>query len=77
MIDQIFNNDVYLWLLITAIVFTFVGRMQVRADMRRRSLFLITNTVESTVDNLIKEGFIKTRKDENGEVELLKHWEDK
>lgn len=30
--------------------------------------------VEKVIDNLIEQGFIRTRK-VNGEIELLKHWE--
>jgi len=33
-------------------------------------------TVEKTIDSLIDNGYLKHRKDANGEIEILKHNED-
>ena len=60
-----------LWLLLTAVIFTFVG-MSFRVNKAKFAAFI----VENTVDRLIKDGYIKTRKDENGEIHLLKYYED-
>ena len=73
MIDFFFGNETHLWLLITAIVFTFVGRMQMRQNIRFEAASLIGDTVDTTIDRLIEDGYIKTRLDKNGEVELLKY----
>lgn len=32
--------------------------------------------IETTVDRLIADGYIKTRKDENGQLELMKYNEE-
>ena len=55
------------WLLVTAIVFTFVGRAMSYKEH-------LIDTVESTIDSLIKDGYIKT-KGEGEKLELLKYWE--
>lgn len=57
-----------IWLLITAIVFTFVG-MSFRQPPKE---FAIT-VIENTVDKLIADGYIKTRKNKDGEIELMKY----
>lgn len=31
--------------------------------------------IESTIDKLVADGYIKTVKNSNNEIELLKHWE--
>ena len=59
------------WLLITAIVFTFVG-MSFRPSPKDVAITII----ETTVDRLIADGYIKTRKDENGQLELMKYNEE-
>lgn len=61
--------------LITAIVFTFVGRLQIRwkieSEMikiyQKESLALITHTI----DKLIEDGYLLTE-EKNGQIELLK-----
>jgi hypothetical protein len=60
-----------IWLLITAIVFTFVG-MSFRPSPKDVAITII----ETTVDRLIADGYIKTRKDENGQLELMKYNEE-
>ena len=61
-----------IWLLITAVVFTFAGV----AMERRRTSNNVSLIVERTIDSLIKDDYIKSKLDKNGEVELLKHYED-
>jgi hypothetical protein len=58
------------WLFGTAVIFTFVGM-----SFRKSSREIISFTVEQTVEKLIADGYIRTRKDENGEIHLLKHYE--
>jgi len=60
-----------IWLLITAIVFTFVGM-----SFRRTSKDYAHIVIEATIDKLIEDGFIKTRKDDKGQIELLKYYEE-
>ncbi len=62
-------NEVFL--LITAVVFTFVG-MWMRKNNESDNTTLI---IESTIDRLIADGYIKTSRDANGEVELIKYYE--
>jgi len=61
-----------IWLLSTAVIFTVVGRV-----MERRSSGKTTERIiEVTVDLLIKDSYIKSKLGENGQVELLKYYED-
>ena len=62
----------YLFLFITAIVFTFAGRYM----ERKHSGDLTTRIIEATVDRLIKDNYIKSKLDKNGEVELVKYYEE-
>ena len=60
-------NEMTLWLLGTAIIFTFVGRyLGFRAN--------IEDVVGSTIDSLIADGYLKTR-GVGSEMEILKHTE--
>lgn len=67
MLEQLFYNEMTYWLLGTAIVFTYVGRWMAYKDH-------LMDIVESTIDKLIQDGYIKT-KGEGEKLELLKHWE--
>ena len=67
MLEQIFTNEMTYWLLGTAIVFTYVGRWMAYKDH-------LMDIVESTIDRLVEDGYIKT-KGEGEKLELLKHWE--
>lgn len=67
MLEQLFYNEMTYWLLGTAIVFTYVGRWMAYKDH-------LMDIVESTIDKLIEDGYIKT-KGEGEKLELLKHWE--
>lgn len=60
-----------IWLLITAVVFTIVG-MSFKPSQKE----IIINAIETTVDRLIADGYIKTRIDTNGELELMKYNEE-
>lgn len=67
MLEQLFYNEMTYWLLGTALVFTYVGRWMAYKDH-------LMDIVESTIDKLIQDGYIKT-KGEGEKLELLKHWE--
>tara|TARA_B100001287_G_scaffold212989_1_gene181812 strand:- start:7942 stop:8136 length:195 start_codon:yes stop_codon:yes gene_type:complete len=60
--------DLYgsIFIFVTAIVFTLVGRYFAKQE----DIEIVTGIV----DNLIKEGYIKT-KGTGADQELLKHWE--
>lgn len=62
----------YLFLFITAVVFTFVGRRM----ERQRNDGLTRTLIEATIDRLIKDNYIKSKLDKDGQVELLKHYEE-
>jgi len=64
--------SVEMWLLGTAIVFTFVGMYMARFDRKEET----KNLVEAIIDDLIRQGYIKNYKDSKGETELMKWWED-
>jgi hypothetical protein len=64
--------SVEMWLLGTAIVFTFVGMYMARFDRKEET----KNLVEAIIDDLIRQGYIKNFKDSKGETELMKWWED-
>ena len=55
-----------LWLIITAIIFTGVGFMMGLKTSTRTA-------VERTIDVLIEQGYIKSRTNKDGSLELLKH----
>ena len=54
------------WLLVTAIIFTIIGWYW---GFKSNSL----NIIDVTIDGLIENGYIKTRTNENGELEILKY----
>lgn len=55
-----------IWLIGTAILFTIVGFSM---GFRSNSKF----AVEKTIDLLIEQGYIKSRINKDGKLELLKH----
>lgn len=63
------TSEVISWLLIVAIVFTAYGMW---VGFKKGAL----DAAEATIDVLIENGFIKSRTNENGEVELLKYNEE-
>ena len=64
-------NYTELWLLITAIVFTFVGM-----SFKRSSGYIVKDVIEATVDRLIEDEYIKTRLDDEGNIQLMKYHEE-
>mgnify|MGYP000965030953 CR=1 FL=1 len=67
MIYDILSNETTWWLFGTAILFTFVGRYMAFRDA-------VEDVVGATIDQLIADGYLKT-KGEGDEMELLKHGE--
>ena len=61
-----------IWLLMTAILFTFVGMYFGRTNKKKE----ISDLVEAVIDDLVRQGYIKNYKDSKGETELMKWWED-
>ena len=61
-----------IWLLMTAILFTFLGMYFGRNNNKED----ISNLVEKVIDDLVRQGYIKHHKDSKGETELMKWWED-
>lgn len=60
-------NEMTLWLLGTAVIFTFVGRYMSFRDH-------VQAITEATIDSLIADGYIKTR-GVGRDMEILKHTE--
>jgi hypothetical protein len=63
-------NEVFL--LVTAIVFTLVGMWMQRNNEKDN----VNQIIESTIDRLIADGYINSRINDNGDLELLKHYEE-
>jgi hypothetical protein len=61
------NWEISLWLFITAVVFTFVGK-----QMTLRST--IEEISSAVLDKLIEDGYIRT-KGSGKNMEILKYWE--
>lgn len=61
-----------LWLLGTAVIFTGVGIYFARSKQKDD----VHQIVEHVMDDLILKGYVKSMKDEKGEVEILKWWEE-
>ena len=57
-----------IWLLATAAVFTVVGWYFGYKSNSKVA-------VEHTIDTLIEQGYIKSRKNADGSIEILKHYE--
>lgn len=71
MIDFLFSNETHLWILISGAVFTWFGRWTVKSDYDKKSSLII----EFTIDRLINDGFIKTKK-VDGEIEIMRYDEE-
>jgi len=67
MLEQILYNETTYWLLVTAILFTFVGRWMSFRD-------IVGQVTEATIDSLIRDGYLKTR-GVGRDMEILKHGE--
>jgi hypothetical protein len=66
MIDM-FYDEMFWWLLGTAIIFTFVGRWMSFRD-------IVGQVTEATIDSLIRDGYLKTQ-GTGRNMEILKHTE--
>jgi hypothetical protein len=60
--------EIEIWMLITAVVFTVFGFIWGRGDKEENNYAAI----EATVDQLIENGYLRFRRDTEGDVELLK-----
>jgi len=69
MLEFLNFSEVELWLLGTAIIFTFVGGWMAQDKSHNNTARII----EATIDRLIREGYVKAQVKENGDIELLKH----
>lgn len=58
--------EIYAWLFGVAVVFTVVG-------YRWGKVNGVHGVVGFTIDNLMKQGYLKYRRNSTGEVEILKH----
>lgn len=54
MITDIITDPLTYWFLLTAVIFTLLGRWMAYHD-------IVHSAVQATLDNLIKEGYIKTK----------------
>ena len=61
--------EILLWLLLCYVVGTAIGYYMGSKKINRE-------LVEKLLDDLIEQGFVKTR-EVDGEVELLRYWEEK
>lgn len=66
MLEFLFNETT-LWLLATAVIFTFVGRWMSFKD-------IVSQVTAATIDSLIDDGYLKTR-GVGRDMEILKHTE--
>lgn len=65
-------NEMHIWLLGTAVLFTILGMWMSNNKWDKHTAIII----EATIDRLIKDGYVKARLDQNGEIELVKYNED-
>jgi hypothetical protein len=63
---------VYLWIFITAVVFTLAGYSMGKKSTRT----MVELAIATTIDNLIREGYLKTR-GTGSQMEILKVNNDK
>lgn len=64
---NILYDEMFWQVLITAIIFTFVGRYMAFKD-------IVAQVTEATIDSLINDGYLKTR-GVGRDMEILKHTE--
>lgn len=59
------NLEIYVFMFVTAVIFTLVGwKWGTSAGTK--------NTVNYTINELIKKGYLRTRINQDGEIEILK-----
>lgn len=68
---DLFFTEMHFWLLFTAILFTYVGKFMARTSVLDHT----GKIIEATIDRLIADGYVKTKK-VDGEVELLRYNEE-
>jgi hypothetical protein len=62
-------EETYIWLLLAYVAGSGIGWY---LGQQKRT----EDIVIAVIDDLIEKDFIKTKSDENNEIELLKYWED-
>lgn len=62
----------HLWIFIAYVVGTLFGRFSVRSKFQIDT----GKIIEATIDRLIADGYVKSRKTKEGEVELVRYNED-
>jgi len=65
-------TSVHLWIFIAYVVGTLFGRVSIKSKFQIDT----GKIIEATIDRLIADGYVKSRKTENGEVELVRYNED-
>lgn len=65
-------TSVHLWLLFAYALGTLFG---VRSSRSKHNINT-AKVIEATIDRLIADGYVKSRKTENGEIELVRYNED-
>lgn len=65
-------TGMHLWLFIAYTVGTLFGILKASRNVNAGTSIII----EATMDRLIKDGYIKSRLDKDGQVEILKYWEE-
>ena len=66
MFDMLYN-EMFWWLLATAVIFTFVGRWMAFKN-------IVESVTAATIDSLIADGYLKTQ-GVGRDMEILKHTE--
>lgn len=64
-------EDMYIWFFVIAVIYTWVGARFFGSN--KVSPEAGSAIIERTIDKLVSDGFIKTRIDEQGRIELLKY----
>tara|TARA_B100000927_G_C16431482_1_gene455759 strand:- start:76 stop:294 length:219 start_codon:yes stop_codon:yes gene_type:complete len=64
---QFIFNEMNFWILLTAVIFTYLGRYMAHKDD-------VQDIIETTIQRLIDQGYLKT-KGQGDNLEILKYWE--
>lgn len=65
-------TQVHLWIFIAYVVGTLYGRISIKSKFQVDT----SKIIEATIDRLIADGYVKSRKTEKGEVELVRYNEE-
>jgi hypothetical protein len=68
----LFSNEIYIWLFIVAVIYTYVGKRIGYKEKNKEYDF--EKIVGHVVDSLIKQGYIKTE-GTGKDTRMLKHWD--